>query len=287
MSEDAQSISEVSEALTQADSESTSTLPKQRSRTSWIWQHMDGGPNTVLKVGDDVYWRCVHCLTKYKYTGGTRTMATHLEKRHGKKDPKIATEDIVGQRIELAFARSVLNPYKRRKVFTNGSDTFDPRIFEELLIEWVAVDSISFKSCESEQFKALSGYLNRHANDYLPSRTTLKSWSIQQYDTRQTTLIFELSLVTQKIHLSIDLWTGGGVAYIGVIAHYFDQYNQQKAPVLIFRELVGQHTGEKQAAYVMGALVEFGITHKLGYVMLDNASNNDTLMKHLEESTLN
>ncbi|KFY19669.1 hypothetical protein V493_07869 [Pseudogymnoascus sp. VKM F-4281 (FW-2241)] len=238
MSEDAQSISEESEALTQANSESTSTLSKQRSRTSWIWQHMDGGPNTVLKVDDSVYWRCAHCLIKYKYTGGTRTMASHLEKRHGKKDLKIAGKEIVGQRIELAFARSLLNPYKRRKVFTNGSDTFDPRIFEELLIEWVA------------------------------------------------TLVLELSLVTQKIHLSIDLWTGGGVAYIGVIAHYFDQYNQQKAPVLIFRELVGQHTGENQAAYVMGAVTEFGITHKLGYFMLDNASNNDTLMKHLEEDLL-
>lgn len=157
---------------------------------------MDGGPHTVLRVGDNVYWRRVHCLIKYKYTGGTRTMTSHLEKRHGKKDPRIAGKEIVGQRIELAFARSVLNPYKRRKVFTNGSDTFDPRIFEELLIEWVAVSSISFKSCESEQFKALLGYLNKHVNNYLPSRTTLRSWSVQQYDTRQKTLILELSSVT-------------------------------------------------------------------------------------------
>src|ERR1700712_5824708 len=157
MSEYAQSISQASESLTQAESESTSALSKQRSRTSWIWQHMDGGPGSVLKVGNDVYWRCAHCLTKYKYTGGTRTMATHLEKRHGKKDPKVHTEEVVRQQIELAFARSVLNPYKRRKVFINGSDTFDPRIFEELLIEWIAVDSVSFKSCESAQFKALLG----------------------------------------------------------------------------------------------------------------------------------
>jgi hypothetical protein len=115
-------------------------------------------------------------------------MATHMEKRHGKRDPKVHTEEVVGQQIELVFARSVLNPYKRRKIFTNGSDTFDPRIFEEFLIEWIAIDSVNFKSCESAQFKALLGYLNKHVNDHQPTRNTLKTWSIQQYITRQKTL---------------------------------------------------------------------------------------------------
>ena len=104
--------------------------------------------------------------------------------------------------------------------------------------------------------------------------------------TQQKTLLLELSLVTQKIHLSIDLWSGGGVAYIGVIAHYFDQYNQLKAPVLIFYEIKGSHTGENQAGYVMKAIVDFGITSKLGYFMLNNASNNDTLMNNLQKGIM-
>jgi hypothetical protein len=134
---------------------------------------------------------------------------------------------------EMAFARSLLNSHKRRKVISGG-DSFDPRVFEELLIEWIAVNSISFKSCESTQFKALLVYLNENANNVLPTRNTLRTWSIQQYNTRQKALLLELSRVTQKIHLSIDLWSSGGFAYIGVIAHYFDQHSQPKAPVLIF-----------------------------------------------------
>lgn len=281
-------MSNSSEAFTQAGSESISVLAKQRSRTSWIWQHMDGGADTVLKMGNDIYWRCMHCLAKYKYTGGTQTIASHLNRRHGKKDPKALTDGTVGavgQHIELAFARSLLNSHKRRKVI-NGGDSFDPRVFEELLIEWIAVNSVSFKSCESTQFKALLVYLNENANNVLPTRNTLRTWSIQQYHTRQKTLLLELSLVTQKIHLSIDLWSGGGFAYIGVIAHYFDQHSQPKAPVLIFCEMKGSHTGENQAGYVMKAIVDFGITSKLGYFMLDNASNNDTLMSHLQKGRL-
>jgi hypothetical protein len=36
----------------------------------------------------------------------------------------------------------------------------------------------------------------------------------------------------------------------------------------------------------MKAIVDFGITLKLGYIMLDNALNNDTLMSHLQKGML-
>lgn len=287
MSEDTRSISGVSETLTSTESTARSTLSKQRSRTSWVWQHMEGGPDAVLLVNGELCWRCLYCLVSYKHSGGTRSIAAHLTKAHNKRDTKVQQHEVVKGRIEAAFARAATNPYKRKRVITdNGyAQIFESAVFEELLIEWIAVDSIAFKKCESPQFKALLKYLNCHVESCLPTRNTVKNWSLQQYQTRRTDLQDELAAVTQKIHLSIDIWTGEGVAYIGIIAHYFDQYNQQKAPVLVFRELIGPHTGENQATYVTNALVEFDIINKLGYVMLDNASNNDTLMKHLSQST--
>ena len=36
----------------------------------------------------------------------------------------------------------------------------------------------------------------------------------------------------------------------------------------------------------MKAIVDFSITLKLGYFILDNALNNDTLMSHLQKGTL-
>jgi hypothetical protein len=101
--------------------------------------------------------------------GGTRVIAEHLKSRHAKTDITIDASLIgVGQQIELAFARSVLNTHKRRKVIR--SESFNPRIFEELLIDWIAVNSISFRSCESIQFKALLTYLNEDSNAVLGTR---------------------------------------------------------------------------------------------------------------------
>jgi hypothetical protein len=114
---------------------------------------MDGGPDIVLQVGATTFWRCKYCFSKYKMNGGTRVIAEHLKSQHAKTDITIDANLIgVTQQIELAFARSVLNTHKRRKVI--GSESFDPRVFEELLIDWIAVNSISFRS--------LNRYSSRH-----------------------------------------------------------------------------------------------------------------------------
>lgn len=76
---------------------------------------MDGGADTVLKVGNDICWRCVKYLAIYKYTGGTQTIASRFNCRYGKKDPKALTDGAVGavgQHIELDFARSLLNSHE-------------------------------------------------------------------------------------------------------------------------------------------------------------------------------
>lgn len=279
MSYNTQSVSQASDAF------SIPSISKQRSRSSWIWEHMQGGPTAVVTDGLIDKWVCNYCMKRYIATGGTTTISVHL-KKHGKTNTANIPSIETGQEhIMVAMGRAQENQNKRRKIYHGDDASFNPRLFEELLLDWIAVDSISFHSCESARFKRLLKYLNPHTTNAIPRRTTLQTWTMQQYITRKRALKKELAKVTQKVHLSIDLWTGQGKAYIGVIAHYFE-LGQRKAPVLIFREFKGRHTGANQAVYMMDALVEFDLTHKLGYVMLDNASNNDSLMQSIEESMM-
>ena len=112
MNYDVQSLGDESNALTQAESEPTTTTAQSRTRKSWVWQHMDGGPEIVLQAGATTFWRCKYCFSKYKINGGTRVIAQHLKSRHAKTDITIDASLIgVGQQIELAFARSVLNTH--------------------------------------------------------------------------------------------------------------------------------------------------------------------------------
>jgi len=55
-------------------------------------------------------------------------------------------------------------------------------------------------------------------------------------------------------------------------------------PVIGLCTLEGSHTGANMAEIVMDVLREYGIEEKLGYFVGDNASNNDTLIRHLAEA---
>ena len=71
------------------------------------------------------------------------------------------------------------------------------------------------------------------------------------------------------------------LALLGIIAHYIAEDGQLQQSVLALRELEGQHTGENQAFIIMSIIKEFGIASKVGYFMMDNAANNETMMKAL------
>jgi len=51
--------------------------------------------------------------------------------------------------------------------------------------------------------------------------------------------------------------------------------------VAAIREISGKHNGENLAAVVMEVIKEWNIQEKLGYFMMDNAENNDTMMKQI------
>ena len=83
------------------------------------------------------------------------------------------------------------------------------------------------------------------------------------------------------IHLSLDSWTSGNhLSILGVIGHTIVG-GQLQEYVLALQEIQGRHTGENLAPIVLAILQDYSITHKLGYVQMDNATNNDTLMAAL------
>jgi hypothetical protein len=88
------------------------------------------------------------------------------------------------------------------------------------------------------------------------------------------------------IHLSLDSWTSSNhLPILGVIGHTI-VYGQLQEYVLALQEIQGRHTGENLAPIVLAILQDYSITHKLGYIQMDNATNNDTLMAALSSGML-
>jgi hypothetical protein len=51
------------------------------------------------------------------------------------------------------------------------------------------------------------------------------------------------------------------------------------------KEVIGVHEGKNLASVFMEVIKEWGIASQLGFFVLDNAANNDTMMQHISLGT--
>jgi hypothetical protein len=78
----------------------------------------------------------------------------------------------------------------------------------------------------------------------------------------------------------LDLWTSPNtIPILGIIALYTAEDGNLESIVLGLKEVIGAHEGKNLASVVMEVIKEWGIASKLGFFVMDNASNNDTMMQ--------
>ncbi|TVY74496.1 Zinc finger BED domain-containing protein RICESLEEPER 2 [Fusarium oxysporum f. sp. cubense] len=85
-----------------------------------------------------------------------------------------------------------------------------------------------------------------------------------------------------RIHISCDLWTSpNSLAILGVVAHYVTEDGQLEHHVLALKDIDSEHDGSHLAVVILKVVDEWGFASKLGYFVMDNAGNNDTMMRSL------
>jgi hypothetical protein len=127
-------------------------------------------------------------------------------------------------------------------------------------------------------------YLNSQAEEFLAKGASgVKRWVMRQYQgLKSSTVTPLLRKARTKIHISCDLWTSPNLkAILGITAQFINEGGILQSLVLGIKEVVGEHTGENMAQYVIEVLKDYGIVHNLGYFTMDNALDNDTMMTAL------
>jgi hypothetical protein len=262
----------------QSTSSMTNTTVKKRPRTSWVWQHMPGPLNTVYFKEHHVYWRCQYCPREYKESGGTTIIANHL-KTHDIFDTQKG-QRATNQQLSIltAFQHGEQSQAKRRRIIDNS---INPATLKQVLVRWIARCSVSFRMIERSEFRDLLYLLNPDINTWLPtSHVTIQNWTMEAYQYEKLQVQQALQSAQSKIHFTIDLWTSvNNKALMGIVAHYLANNGDLRESVLAFRELEGQHTGNNQSRLVISVVEEYGIASKVGYFIMDNAENNETMIR--------
>lgn len=131
-------------------------------------------------------------------------------------------------------------------------------------------------------------YLNPAVEEWLPnSHNTIHKWVVRQYEAEKLVVRKAIHSAITNIHLTVDLWTSPNtLSILGIIAHYITTSGVLVQSVLAMIEVDGGHSGDNQASVLMDVIEDYDIAPKIGYLVMDNAFNNDTLVEHLEQQLL-
>jgi hypothetical protein len=126
-------------------------------------------------------------------------------------------------------------------------------------------------------------YLNHQIEPWLPEdHHTIRTWIQRQFDFNKQKIKDQLRTALSCIHISTDLWTSGNdLALLGAIAHFVNSQGDLEEVLICLKEVEGSHTGENLSQYVLQAIDDFEITPRLGYFQMDNAPNNDVMLREV------
>jgi len=234
-------------------------------------------------------WRCKYCKKTYACAGGTAAPAKHLMDPppggHGlqKGAPRTCKVANIRTILEEARVSAEKNPKKRRRLNDQSGDSLDPDQLEVLYVRLITACSLPFRLVECSEFRAFLTYLNGDVDTWLPdSRETVKKWIMRQFEDQKAKVKQRIQSAKSKIHISCDLWTSpNSLAILGVVAHFVTEDGQLEHCVLALKDIDGEHDGGNLAATIMEVIEDWGFASKLGYFVMDNAGNNDTMMESL------
>jgi hypothetical protein len=233
-------------------------------------------------------WRCKYCAQSYALSGGTDIITKHLtsQKGHGIERNSLRDKRVKNQQATIveAMQDAAAHPQKRRKMHESDGHTINPDMLEILWIQVVVACHFALRLVEIPQFRTFLSYLNKDIECWLPnSHKKIRDWVIRQFKIQKENVQQMIHSARSKIHISCDLWTSSNsLAILGVVAHFVTEDGKLQRCVLALKDIIGKHTGENLAQAMVEVLEEWRFASKLGYFVMDNAENNDTMMDALK-----
>ncbi|KAJ8515596.1 hypothetical protein ONZ45_g6994 [Pleurotus djamor] len=164
---------------------------------------------------------------------------------------------------------------------------FNQDVFDKLLAEWMVSCDQPFTEVDRPELRALIQYLfqtgGQETEIRIPGHTTARKKIMKLGEDTIDEMVIMFSKVKSKVSLSLDAWTSSNQhAFLAIVAHFVNNDGVLEELLIDFKELIGSHSGANMAEAVWSTMQRFGLVGKVIAIVMDNASNNDTLMTTLE-----
>ncbi|XAR55255.1 hypothetical protein NMG60_11035280 [Bertholletia excelsa] len=254
---DDDSLVELAEVVAQGSFE-------RRRLTSKVWNDFD-----KLKGPKGEIARCKHCKKNFVGGSGTSNLRKHLDGRcpvllqqeaeHADTD---ATTNVIYASPESAFK---LDQEKSQKDFAR----------------MIIKHNYPFNMAEHDLFETFCNNLQPMFKFVL--RNTVRDDVIDIYHEEKNKLYKILDDLSCRIALTADIWTSEhqNFAYICMCAHYITDDWLLKKNILAYKYILYPHDGTALFGWIEELILEWNIDKKLFSIVVDDATNNDVMVRLL------
>jgi hypothetical protein len=146
------------------------------------------------------------------------------------------------------------------------------------IFRWVVYDNIPFQKLESPYFHKVVGVSHPlNGSKASPIRTTMSRWVVKEFELHKQEIRDSMKTAVSRVHLAFDLWTSSRRKAInGITANWVDRKGHCQTALLALVEMDNGHDGDSIAASIIPLIEDYGFKDNIGFLVLDNASSNDT-----------
>jgi len=243
---------------------------ENRQFRSKVWEEF-----TKIRVGGVVTkGQYMHCNAEIsaKRGAGTSAMSTHLRRCKARMS-----------------VNRVVNQLKSTVMSPEGMALKDWRFNQDTsrkeLLRMISLHGFPLAVVDYDGFRRFVSSLNPVFK--MVSRRTIADDCSKKYQEEKQVLLDVLKNVKGRVSLTMDMWTSNQtLGYMCITCHFTDDDWKIHKRTLKFPFMKTPHTGVAMFNAVLRFLQEWNIEDKLFAVTLDNASNNNTMMKLLKSNLL-
>lgn len=248
------------------------SLPTKKHKESYVWRL---GARLINPAGKK-YWLCEQCHTRKKHS-------SHLFQADGIANIKnhLLIEHAIDNRGEKVEKQPIRLPVHEAQSYLYNRQI--SKSWKALYICWIIKQDITFNQAVSGDLRELFRSLNPSSVDCFPTHhNTPRSWIVKAFNDKRADITNILQKAQSNVNISFDLWSSPfGISLLGITAHFIDEKYTVHTALLGLRDMTGSHSGEHIAQAVESTVNSFNLGRKLGYFVLDNATNNDTAVQQL------
>jgi hypothetical protein len=269
------------------ESTTTSQIRKNYKKSSPVWAHT----RMPLEDENPDFLYCSYCEpnSTIKRTYGSESssaMTKHINRYHPLVIIEKATnkkQEIVNQQLRQLYRQAKTNGNAEEFSLEVLETSFDQSILLETLITLIVVRNLSFTIVEWPEFHVFCQVLNKGCQGKITTTHSTVRIKVEEAWKRHKDVVRRtLQAALSHVHISLDIWTSPNRwLLLGICAH-FTSYDQKRQKALLALQKVPGHSGKDQFSILLPVLQDYGIVHKLGAVIADNATSNDVLCRTIE-----